>query len=928
MSKRGQLLSLLVLLVLGIITALQYINVRGFDQDKILRVHLLIQQIKAADTQTEQDMLEIYNHMLLSDDELTEQAALQWTLFHRLSSELATDDVSDELAALKGSLNIQHKAINRFKSSISILINSERSLPELAKQLAAEHPDHAPLLRDISLSLMRWVTIPDMAKKAELQQEISAIQTLGFPVLAKHAHILIKELESSRNAIDIATHCGTPENLNILSQVFYQRDSERFASYRQKTTWLLVLIVLLITGFAYLAWMNYHNARRILSDNQMQQSVNTLLTIAEDALADRLQRALECVLTQPWLGMEARGAIFLIENKHLVMTASSNMGDIAERCATLPLGECLCGKAALSGQSVISQHVDYQHTCSLSGEDKQAHYIMPLSADNAALGVLHLYLPSVAYDLSSSEQTFLDTTVNILGQIIEKEASQTTMRRLEIAIEQISDAVFITNNEGVIVYANPQCEQVYNMPLQSICGSLAAHLRGGKKDDVLYQKIVSAMNAGQPWEGEIVLKNEKNGERKFRRIVSPVLVHHKVGWHVCVDHDITTERKVQSRIEHGERLESLGVLAGGIAHDFNNILTAILGNAALAERNLLKKPQNMQQYLNNIVISSERAADLCKQMLAYSGKGKFVVKAINLSTMVEEITQLLEVSIAKGVIIEYHFGKHLPAVDTDVTQMQQVIMNLVINASDAIGDQSGIISIATGVIQADKAYLTRTSLDDQISEGSYVYLEVSDTGCGMDKATQEKLFEPFFTTKFTGHGLGMSAVLGIVHGHQGAIKIDSEKGKGSTFTVLLPVSKQQIESITEPTESTDLSGNLGTILIIDDEHLICETAAMILEHIGFETLTAKDGEDGIRVYREHQHNVAAVLLDMTMPRMDGKTCFTELQRINPDVKVVLSSGYSEQEATNQFTGQGLAGFIQKPYRPGDLQRKMQKILAE
>ncbi|MDQ6994302.1 MAG: response regulator, partial [Mariprofundaceae bacterium] len=774
--------------------------------------------------------------------------------------------------------------------------------------------------------------IPNMAKKAELQQEISAIQTLGFPVLAKHAHILIKQLENSRNAIDIATNCGTPENINMLSQVFHQRDRERFIHYQQQTTWLLVLIVLLIAGFAYLAWVNYHNARRIVFKNQMQKSINTLLTIAiaEDALADRLQRALECVLTQPWLGMEARGAIFLAENQKLVMAASSNMGDIVETCATLPLGECLCGAVAESGQSILSQHVDCPHTCKLAEINNHGHYIIPLLADETVLGVFNIYLP-IDYNLPASEQAFLDTSAHILTQMIEKEASQAAMRRLEIAIEQISDAVFITDSDGVIVYANPQCEQVYNMPLQSICGSLASDLRGGEKDDDLYQEIVSTMNAGQSWEGEIVLKNEKNGVRTVRRIVSPVVVNDKVAWHVCVDHDITAERKMQSRIEHGERLESLGVLAGGIAHDFNNILTAILGNAALAEMEVSQHSPNMQRCLSNIVTSSHRAADLCKQMLAYSGKGKFVVKAINLSTMVEEMTQLLEVSMNKSIVLKYHLNKHLPAVDTDVTQMQQVIMNLVINASDAIGDQNGIISIATGVMEVDQAYLTRTSLDDQISEGSYVYLEVSDTGCGMDKATQEKLFEPFFTTKFTGHGLGMSAVLGIVHGHHGAIKIDSEKGKGSTFKMLLPVSKQAIESITEPTESTeatDSSGNLGTILIIDDEQLICETAAMILEHIGFNTLTAKDGEDGIRVYRDHQHNVAAVLLDMTMPRMDGKTCFTELQRINPDVKVVLSSGYSEDEATNQFTNQGLAGFIQKPYRPRELQSKMQEILSE
>jgi len=382
--------------------------------------------------------------------------------------------------------------------------------------------------------------------------------------------------------------------------------------------------------------------------------------------------------------------------------------------------------------------------------------------------------------------------------------------------------------------------------------------------------------------------------------------------------------EMQAQVEHMHRLESLGVLAGGIAHDFNNILTAILGNAAMAERKALSNPMDTRKYLSNIVGSSERAAELCKQMLAYSGKGKFVVRAINLSAMVEEITKLLEISINKGVVLKYHLTADLPAVEADAAQMQQVIMNLVINASDAIADKSGVISIATGMMQADSTYLSSTSLDDQLPAGRYIYLEVSDTGCGMDKQTQAKLFEPFFTTKFTGHGLGMSAVLGIVRGHHGAIRVYSEPGQGTTFKVLLPASDALAEPVDQGRAFDQGWHGDGTVLIVDDEETIRETAAMMLEEMGFATLTATDGVDGVSVYREHQSEIVAVLLDMTMPKMDGKTCFTELRRINPDVRVILSSGYNEQEATSRFAGQGLAGFIQKPYFPDALQALMQE----
>ncbi len=384
--------------------------------------------------------------------------------------------------------------------------------------------------------------------------------------------------------------------------------------------------------------------------------------------------------------------------------------------------------------------------------------------------------------------------------------------------------------------------------------------------------------------------------------------------------------KLQAQIEHTQRLDSLGVLAGGIAHDFNNILTAILGNASMAEHKVLLHPQAAKKYLANIVSSSERAAELCKQMLAYSGKGKFVVKALDLSVMVEEITRLLEVSIASNVILKYHLIENLPAVEADAAQMQQVIMNLVMNASDAIDDNSGVISIATGLIKADTAYLASTCLDDDLSVGSYVYLEVSDTGCGMNKETQDRLFEPFFTTKFTGHGLGMSAVMGIVRGHHGAIKVYSESGRGTTFKVLLPVCNQPAQKTSSAMPDKDSWQGSGTVLVVDDEESIREIASVMLEDMGFSILTAVDGEDAVNIYRQHHNEIVAVLMDMTMPNMDGKTCFTELRRINTAVKVVLSSGYNEQEATSRFAGQGLAGFIQKPYLPETLQLKMQAIL--
>jgi len=390
--------------------------------------------------------------------------------------------------------------------------------------------------------------------------------------------------------------------------------------------------------------------------------------------------------------------------------------------------------------------------------------------------------------------------------------------------------------------------------------------------------------------------------------------------------DITGKKLQAQQLEHTQRLESLGILAGGIAHDFNNILTAIMGNAALAGRRLDDASPAMPM-LERIEEASSRASELCKQMLAYSGKGKFVVKPLNLSALVEEMTRLMEVSISKNVVIKYQLPELLPLVEADVAQIQQVILNLITNANEAIGEKSGVISFSTGVMYADAAYLDGSATGDLLPEGRYVWLEASDTGSGMDAKTRAKIFDPFFTTKFTGRGLGMSAVLGIVRGHHGALRVYSEPGRGTTFKMLLPVPDDLLlaEERTDGLEDHGPFGQ-GVVLIVDDEETIREVAAMMLEEMGFATLTAVDGRNAVEVYRQHGAKIVVVLLDMTMPKMDGSECFCELRRINPDVKVVLSSGYNEEEATSRFTGKGLTGFLQKPYSPDALRITMMSIL--
>ncbi len=638
------------------------------------------------------------------------------------------------------------------------------------------------------------------------------------------------------------------------------------------------------------------------------------------------------------------GSILLLDEdgKHLLHGAAPDLP--ADYCKAVDGGAIgptagSCGTAAYRKERVVVTDIssdplwaDYTQLADM--HNLAACWSQPIKdADGHVLGTFAMY-----YHHSRSPDArdirLIEQAAALAANVIKRRKEEQELSRLAEILQATSDFVGMSDTHGRTIFINRAGKVLMGYGEdEDLSGLTIADYHSPEVSQQMLQEVLPELEKSGTWRGQTTFLSKHGKEI----ITDQLLISHRdengvVTRYSTIARDITAQIKaeqeratLQSQVEHAQRLDSLGVLAGGIAHDFNNILTAILGNAALAEHKVLADPEGSMKYLTNIIASSERAAELCKQMLAYSGKGKFVVEVLNLSVMVEEITRLLEVSLAKNITLEYHLMENLPSVEADAAQMQQVIMNLVMNASDAISDKKGSISIATGLIDADRESLASSWLDDELPPGSYVYLEVSDTGCGMDKDIQKKIFEPFFTTKFTGHGLGMSAVLGIVRGHHGAIKVHSTPGQGTTFKVLLPVCDQSVLETTSPTDS-DLWQGSGTILVVDDEESIREIASVMLENMGFTTLTAIDGKEAVRIYSEHQNEITAVLLDMTMPNMDGNTCFIELQKINRNVTVVLSSGYNELEATSRFASQGLAGFIQKPYLPETLQSKMQEIL--
>ncbi len=370
--------------------------------------------------------------------------------------------------------------------------------------------------------------------------------------------------------------------------------------------------------------------------------------------------------------------------------------------------------------------------------------------------------------------------------------------------------------------------------------------------------------------------------------------------------------RLESRVLQAQKLESLGILAGGIAHDFNNLLVGMLGNADLALADLAPGSP-IRENIAQIKAAATRASELCRQLLAYSGKGRFVIEPVDLSEIVREMLHLIEVSISKKAVLKLELSTNLSAVEADATQLRQIVMNLITNASEALGEGSGIIGLTTGEVDCDENDLTRTSFEGGLAPGRCVFLEVSDTGAGMDSETLKRIFDPFYTTKFTGRGLGLAAVMGIVRGHRGAIDVQSEPGKGTIFKVLLPASSESAQPRIQASATAASWHGHGVALLVDDEVMIREVGRMMLERLGFEVVVASDGIEALEVYVTLTGRISVVLLDMTMPRLGGVETFEELRRIDPDIRVILSSGFNEQDATSRFAGSGLAGFIQKPY---------------
>jgi PAS domain S-box-containing protein len=553
-------------------------------------------------------------------------------------------------------------------------------------------------------------------------------------------------------------------------------------------------------------------------------------------------------------------------------------------------------------------------------------------------------------------------------------------RRYQELFELAPDAYLVTNLDGIISEANQSASQLLGIPAQFLTGkALAAYI--ASEDRPRFRSMLAYPRSGAgPRTTQFRLRT-REGVRLYAELTYSVARNvddTPIGFRWLV-RDVTEQERLARQIRtlnaelesrvadrtadlraaqqlsedllrreqaarraaeaseaqsrHVQKLESLGVLAGGIAHDFNNLLHVVLGNADIALSRLPAR-SSARRPLEEVVRATVRAADLTRQMLAYSGKGAFVVRHLDLSTEVREMATLLQTAISKQASLVWELASDLPAVNADPTQIRQIVMNLITNASDALRDTSGTITLRTGVLQPD--HLNDAGLGAPVLDAepvgpaaTYVFLEVTDTGAGMTPDTLQRIFDPFFSTKYSGRGLGLAAVMGIVQSHRGLIRIRTEPGQGTSFRVLLPAVPGTARTQEQPSAArTEWHGH-GTVLVVEDEEGVRDVAERILKDFGLQTITAVDGRDALDILERGGNQITAVLMDLSMPRMGGQEALRQLRQTWPDLPVIMMSGYTEESVAAQFSeaGPGATAFLQKPFFAEDLMGVLRRVLV-
>ncbi|MBM4778725.1 MAG: PAS domain-containing protein [Archangiaceae bacterium] len=542
------------------------------------------------------------------------------------------------------------------------------------------------------------------------------------------------------------------------------------------------------------------------------------------------------------------------------------------------------------------------------------------------------------FPLPSSAPGAEPEVAGVLMDVTDRLVAQQALARQELTmntvLEKVNNGVWVVDADWKTTFVNPAMASMLGRSPQQLLGMRPDELvRRSEVDDVATRmrdrERGDSINAS-----ETVFLKPDGAEVFTIHSATPLLdADRKFAGSVAVVMDITDQkrreqelRRADERLREAQKLESLGVLAGGIAHDFNNLLTGILGNTGSLRDELRRAPEAVES-VALIEKAATRAAELCRQMLAFSGRGHFVVKLIDLSAHIASSIELARASVDKRHVLNLELAPDLPHVKADTSQLSQVLLSLILNASEAIGPKPGVVRIATSVVDADARYLQSTYLAPDLPAGRYVCLDVTDDGEGMTPEVQTRLFEPYFSTRATGRGLGLPAALGVLRGHRGAVKVTSTPGKGSTVRVLLPAIEARTSSSTAMPAVAASAGAGRVVLVVDDEPLVRSTLRRLLVRDGYSVVEAGDGQHALDLLAQMERP-DVVLLDLSMPKLDGAATFRELQKLDASLPVVLMSGYSEQDAVQHFLGEDLAGFVQQPFSNAEVLRCLSQALGK
>ncbi len=535
---------------------------------------------------------------------------------------------------------------------------------------------------------------------------------------------------------------------------------------------------------------------------------------------------------------------------------------------------------------------------------------------------------------------FQGVTRDVSRRKEDEDALRASEEKYRNLVENICDVVFEIDARGEVTYISPVVRNVVGYEAEDLIGKPFLGFVHPEDSNLLMKRFSElAKGVEYPLEYRIV---GKSGEVRYVRTFTKPIIKNNIFVGARGTLIEITERKrleaerseMERTLLHAQKLESLSVMAGRISHDFNNQLAVVLGNLELALTDL--SPDSVaKESIMNAIEAADRSVGLSLQMLIYSGSAFYLPQDIHVNELLNRTSDLLKSSVPKHVDLKLEIGDALPPIKGDADQIQRLVTNILDNALEAIGNKEGAVRLSTGVMDCDEAYLRHNRLEMRPEPGRFVFLEITDTGCGMDAETLFKLFDPFFTTKSNNRGLGMSEVMGIAKAHRGALFVVSQLGKGTTIQVLFPVSKEsQASSLTDRESVETKSSALGgvpnrrkTILLVDDEEGVRDLTVQRLNVLGYDTITAADGTQGVRIFRERLNEIDLVILDFAMPRMDGLEAFEELIRIKPDVKVILCSGYTEDTVLRSFTGQHAAAVLYKPYKIEDLKGKLDRLLG-